>query len=311
MKTTYHLFLLLSLWLLLSCDASQTAQDNATMTPFYIEAGITPQAYNQHNRQYTKKNVDRQPAGLNFHDQRWNTKSKGTVQVANGDYSFTIPNVLSLMGTEDTEHLNEGIYKFSVRSGITPDEFISHDQARIQFMAMLRSLVALGWQPIVSHSEPRLSGKQAIKYAIQNMGADIIDPQYTPALNEWMEIDSDISCAFHANNVFLDVGFRRNLNYMDKNGEGVYLLNFTLTTKETIARSHFSGNEREQWQTLWVDTMKKLKLIRYQKEVELIKQGYHINTQYVDPVIHPQDPVEPDGEEADALRTYIQQHNNP
>jgi len=178
-------------------------------------------------------------------------------------------------------------------------------------MAMLRSLVALGWQPIVLHGDPRLSDQQAVTYAIKNMEVNVSDPFYTPALDEWMGFDTGIGWAFHANGVFLNVNFRRNLGYMDKNGEGVYLLSFTLTTKETIARSHFSGNEREQWQTLWVDTMKELKLMRYQKEVELIKQGYHINTQYADPVIHPQDPVEPDGKEADALRAYIQQHNNP
>ena len=52
--------------------------------------------------------------------------------------------------------------------------------------------------------------------------------------------------------------------------------------------------------------------MRYQKEVELIKQGYHINTQYVEPKIHPQDPVEPeaDDDEARALLDFIQKHNN-
>ena len=51
--------------------------------------------------------------------------------------------------------------------------------------------------------------------------------------------------------------------------------------------------------------------MRYQKEVELIKQGYHINTQYVEPKIHPQDSVEPeeDDDEAKALLDFIQKNN--
>ncbi len=46
-------------------------------------------------------------------------------------------------------------------------------------------------------------------------------------------------------------------------------------------------------QTHWVDMVKKLKRTRYAIEEKLIRQGYTIDTGYVEPIVHPADPVEP------------------
>jgi hypothetical protein len=116
--------------------------------------------------------------------------------------------------------------------------------------------------------------------------------------------------AFHIDDVFLNVNFRRRLNHKGNNELGVYLVTFTLLTHDEEARSYFDSNDREQWQSLWVEEVKSNKVERYKKEVELIKRGYHINTDYNDPIIHPDDPVEPDSDEALALIQYIKEHNN-
>lgn len=278
-------------------------------SPFYIKAGMSPKEYNQRNAVHAKKNIDKQPAGINFYEQSWNGKQKGTVQVDHGKYSFSIPNVLSSTGTEDTELPEDGIYKFSINSGITPDEFIAHDQARIQFMKFIQDIVALGWQPYIGYfSQPRLSGRDSLLYA-QKKPSYAPDPLYTPTLDEWMALRSNQSWVFHRDNIFLTVGYRRDNQFLEKDGAGVYLLTFRVMTRDAHARNYFQGDERDRWKDLWIETIKKTKIMRYKKEVELIKEGYHINTEYVEPKIHPQDPVEPDGDETRALLDYIQQHN--
>lgn len=301
------LFLIFYSLFIIGCDTEQP-QGN-TMTPFTIKAGINPEEYNQLNRLHANKNIDKQPAGLNFYEQSWSSKQKGSIRVDHGDYSFTIPHVLSSTGVEDTEHLENGIFKFSINSSITSNEFIDHDQARTQFMKTIQDLVTLGWHPYIEfYSEPRLLGQQSFQYAIQDESY-APDPMYTPTLDEWMALNSGHSWVFHADNIFMEIGFRRNSQYMDRDGQGVYLLTYRIFTRDAQARNNFEGDEREQWQSLWVENIKKDKIMRYQSEVELIKKGYHINTQYVEPKIHPEDPVEPEGEEAEALLDFIQKNN--
>jgi hypothetical protein len=125
-----------------------------------------------------------------------------------------------------------------------------------------------------------------------------------------MALDTDSDWAFHIDDVFLTVNFRRRFDYKGNDDLGVYLITFTLVTSDEEARSYFDSNDREQWESLWVEEMKTSKINRYKKEVELIKRGYHINTDYVDPIIHADDPIEPDSDEALALIQYIKEHNN-
>jgi len=309
----YFKTLFVSLFTLLtcSCDSGLAPDNENTMTtPFYIKAGISPAQYNQRNNLQQQTYVDRQPAGLNFYKKKWNVNAKGKVHVDNELFSFTINHVLGLTGTESRKHPQMGIKVFTVRSGITATEFINHDQARILFMQLLQRVLDVGWQSYVEFvSAPRLLGKESIIYAIKD---EIYapDPRYIPSLDEWMALDTSHTWVFHANDVFLNISFRRNSQFLDKNGDGVYLLTFEVMTKEERAKLLMSSSEREQWKELWEQKIKKNKLNRYKKEVELIKQGYHINTDYIEPLIHPADPVEPDSDEAKALLEYIRLHNN-
>ena len=302
------ILLVLSSLCLISCEKNKQ-QGNTMTAPFYIKVGISSDEYDKVNQLYTNKNLNKQPAGLNFYKQRWQSKPRGTVQVEHGDYSFTVPHVLSTLGTEDTLFLERGIYQFSIRSGLSPDEFIDHDQARLQMMTLLQSIVAKGWQPYIGLYEPRLSGKESFQYILEGSRYPP-DPMYIPSLEEWMALDITQEWAFHIDDVFLNVNFRRRLNYKGNNDLGVYLLTFTLITRDEEARNHFDGNDREQWLSLWGEEAKTSKVSRYKKEVELIKRGYHINTDYVDPIIHADDPVEPDSDEALALIQYIKENNN-
>jgi hypothetical protein len=295
-----------------ACDThSDKIQGDTMSSNFYVKAGISPDEYNQKNQLHPKKSVDKQPAGLNFYKQRWNNLQLGNVHIENDRFSFEVPHVMSLTGVADVEYLERGIDEFTVRSGINPDEFIGHDQARIQFMKILKNLLELGWQSYIEfHADPRLSAKESFTYAIED-GAYAPDPSYVPTLDEWMALGSGQGWVFYADNVFMEVMFRRNSQHMDKNGEGVYLLTHTILTKDARVRNYFQGKEREQWETLWVESIKKDKIMRYEEEVNLIKQGYYINTQYVEPKFHPSDPVEPEKtDEVKALLDYIEENNH-
>jgi hypothetical protein len=52
--------------------------------------------------------------------------------------------------------------------------------------------------------------------------------------------------------------------------------------------------QRDTWKQHWAPIIKKLKTLRYKKEAELMDKGYVIDTNYQDPIIHPNDPIEPD-----------------
>lgn len=308
-----HIILLMvSAGLLLACDSANNHLTNQgkTMTPFHIKAGMSVQNYNQRNHIYRKKSVDKQPAGLNFHEQNWSIKDQGTVRVDHGQYSFTIPYVLGSTGVEDTEHLDRGIIDFNIKSGITPDEFIDHDEARIKFMNLIQNLTALGWQHYIQfHSDPRLSGRQSFLYTIMEDIGYGPDPTYIPDYEEWMAARSGIAWTLHADDIFLKVSFRRDSDHMEDNKPGVYLLSFQLLTREERAREYYTGKNREQWLDIWGTDAKKEKIWRYEKEVELIEKGYHINTDYIEPKIHPDDPFEPEGEAVEALLEII--NNQP
>ena len=97
----------------------------------------------------------------------------------------------------------------------------------------------------------------------------------------------------YADDLFMTLAIRRDIKRMDPDKPGAYLLSFTINSKEEEARRQFAGEQREQWQTLWVEKIKELKRERYAKEKALAAQGYTINPAYQEPKIHPADPVEP------------------
>ncbi|MET1254924.1 hypothetical protein [Aliikangiella maris] len=274
--------------------------------PFIVQAGMSTEDYQQKNSHYVKKRIDKQPAGLNFYEYRWPVKENGQVRVEAGNASFVIPNVLSTVGILDAERPEAGIYDFGINSGFTSEEFIEHDLARTTMMNHLNSLIVAGWKPYYRYfSSPRLLGKQSFEFAIED-GFYSPDPTYTPTLEEWMKLEFGGVWSFYYQDNFLEVSFDRNSRFLKATEPGVYLVTHKLISRDEKGRSLYQGEERDKWQSLWSETVKEYKSKRYEKEVELIQQGYRINTRYVEPKIHPDDPVEPDN--VDELLAIIEQH---
>lgn len=67
-------------------------------------------------------NVDKQPAGLDFHTIRWPMASLGSVAVKQGTLSLHIDNVISVTGTKNDEYPEEGLSKISINAAITRSE---------------------------------------------------------------------------------------------------------------------------------------------------------------------------------------------
>jgi len=257
-----------------------------------IKVGEPGAQFLQRNHLDSRGNVDRQPAGLNFHKHRWGTTNPGMMYVEHGTHSFEIPHAVSITGTEDAEKLEEGIYSFSIRAGITSADYILHNEARIAFITLLQTLAQAGWKKALRYGAPRLTGEQAFRYYLEEDPYIALPIDYIPTLAEWMRIKNG-SWYLYADDLFLDINMHRDSERMNPQEPGGYLLSFSLYGREERGRKQVRPADRDQWQTLWVDMLKNLKKKRYAIERELIEKGYTIDTGYVEPIIHPADPVEP------------------
>jgi hypothetical protein len=282
------LFLLLALY---GCDNNY---GDTTMSPGMVEISIgwTGQQFLEHNGLPAKGNVDEQPAGLIFYEVDWSTKLRGKVRLEHGKHSFVVPHALGVMGTEDVERLESGIETYSITAGISDQGPILHDEARKLFLDFIQTLTDLGWKPVYFYDDPRLAGKDAFRY-YEEEDTYNIPPDYRPTLEQWMRMDSPY-WSLYAEDVFLDITFRRDRKRMESDKPGAYLLSLTLTGKEAQAKKNFQGeHDRANWMDLWEEKIQGLKKQRYAKEDMLRKRGFTIDTDYEDPKIHPDDPVEP------------------
>lgn len=283
---------------LAACD-NHSAQTNildsdGSMSPqlFTIKLGIQPHDFIQSNGLDAKKNVNEQPAGMNFYQHRWPSENRGSVFFEHGKYSFQLVNVLSVMGVENLDYPDKGLYEFSINAGGAPQSLDFHDAIRKRFLTFLQELKEKGWGSYLYYSDPRLLPDDAIKYVLTEDSFYAIPLGYSITLEQWMQF-KDANWMLYADGVFLEITFNRDRNAMDPSGYGSYLFSYKLFGANERGANQMKSNDRPRWQELWVDKIKELKKLRYAKEAELIEKGYTIDTDYIDPKIHPADPVEP------------------
>lgn len=277
--------------LFLSACNPNSGETPMNPTSIKIKIGEPGGQFLQRNKLPAKGHIDKQPAGLSFYEINWSTKTPGTAMIEHDKYSFQIPYTLSVMGTEDVDFMEEGLAKFSINAGITAADTVNHDEARKEFIKLLQHLLALGWKPLISYEDPRLTGAQAYSNAEQENDYFGIPANYAPTFEQWMRIDGG-RWNLYADDVFLAIKFRRGVESKDPSMQA-YLFSFDFHSKVQEAKAQFEGEERDHWQDLWVDKIKAMKKERYAKEKELIQRGFTIYTEYEEPKIHPLDPVEP------------------
>jgi len=281
------IFLVLLLFII-SCDQKSEESPMNTIT---IKIGESGNDFLSRNKLADKASVDKQPAGLNFYEYHWKSTSLGTVRLDHGEYSFDIPFVLGLTGTEDTEFMQDGIDKFLVQAGVSAAEKMLHDEARQEIIKLINKLVSLGWKRFIYYQEPRLKEKDAFYF---NQKDDIygLPVDYTPSLDEWMSIRVG-RWYLYAGDIFLQIEVRRDKKLMAANQEGAYLLAFNFMSSARHGKAEFTGDDRERWKDLWIEHIKTQKKERYKKEADLSRLGMEIYSDYAEPKIHPADPVEP------------------
>jgi hypothetical protein len=221
----------------------------------------------------------KQPMGVNFYEVHWSTQLPGKINFRHGAHGFFIDAVLSVMGTEELG-LPGGVQELDIGFGVTADDLIAHDEARLQVMALLKRLQDAGWQQSYYFSEARIKGRSSL------INPSALDARYVPTLSEWMAFGIEtVSWKLQANGVYMDIAMNRDGDRLDPHRPGAYFLSMTLETEEQYMRGHFGEKDRDNWKALWPEFSKVLNESRAEDEAKARLKGVEIDTGYKDPSI--------------------------
>ena len=229
--------------------------------------------------------------GANFYQFSWLEDKPAEIKVKFDSNEVTINNAISLMVTEFVYKNDEGITSARIKSGITYDKKISHDEARLKFHEFLQGLLDKGWKRRLSYTHPRLSGTVAMHYMREYKSSYSLDPNYLPTMKEWMSVDRSKSMHWGLqaeNKAFISIKLQRKTD-KENPDIGVYLLSISIENDQEMGRSHFLPEEKKDWndQEKWDSTKEKFLKIRAQAEKDLLSKGYKIDESYEDYEINP------------------------
>jgi hypothetical protein len=229
--------------------------------------------------------IDKQPAGMNFYELDWNKPPRGVVILDHGKHSFTMEDVLGIVGFYVPDRSNEGIYSFTVKAGITEPDLISHDEARLKTHAILQRILQAGWKPLVGRGDPRISGKDQLNYIFATSSVNGLDPRYVPTFEEWVRIESRTPWSFYADHLYLTVSFTRERTLTDPEKPGAYLLNFNIRSEAEVFRAYVSPLDRPKWKELLPAELPLYPQERAKAEATLRAKGIKIDESYEDPPV--------------------------
>jgi hypothetical protein len=300
---SYSLLLILSVT---GCDTDTNKKESSRMNgnessqPLVFTVGENPTDFIQRMKNIRQPiGVDRQPAGLNFYTMKSQQGTRQVARIEHGQYSFDIPPIMKYMGTEDADLPELGI-KLLRFTFVRKDDGQknTHEQAREFFIGYIKMLADLGWKRFISPSEPRLSGPQSYQYMLEDDHYYVPDLTVEPSLKTWKAMENSHIWTLYADDLFMDIKYRREQDPSDKNKtpneSAYYIFSLEITTKDEFAKGYMDFENRATWKQHWASEIKPLKTLRYKIETELRDKGYTIDTSYQDPIIHPDDPIEPD-----------------
>jgi hypothetical protein len=300
------LLCLLLLLFLFGCDTDTNTKENSKMNsnilsqPLVFTVGEKPADFVQRMKNIGQAiGVDRQPAGLNFYTIDSPQGTRHTMRLEHGMHSFNIPPVMSFMGVESIKLPESGIKSLDF-SFVRKDDGQknSHEQAREFFIGYIKMLADLGWQRFISPSEPRISGSHSYQYMIEDDHYYVPDLSMVPSLETWKAMEDTHIWTLYADDLFMEIKYRRKQDPSDQNKtpneSAYYIFSLEITTRDEFAKGYMDFENRDTWKQHWADEIKPLKVLRYKIEAELMDKGYVIDTNYQDPIIHPNDPIEPD-----------------
>ncbi len=289
------------------CDTDTNKKENSSMNsnissqaPVFI-VGENPASFIQRMKNLGQPiGADQQPAGLNFYSIDAQQGTRETMRLEHGEHSFDIPPVMSFMGTEDVDLPELGI-KLLRFSFVRKDDGQknTHEQARDFFIGYIKMLADLGWQRYLQPDSPRLLGSQSYQYIVEETDNFYVpDLNIEPSLATWKDMGNTHIWTLYAGDLFMKIKYRREQDPRDQNKSpdesAYYIFSIEITTKDEYAKGYMDFENRNTWKQHWESEIKPLKTLRYKIEAKLRDKGYTIDTSYQDPIIHPNDPIEPD-----------------
>jgi len=287
---------LLSCLLLLMLTACQPDQSDSkpmsnAINPIEItiKVGENDDAFAQRNIDLLHQDI--QPAGLTFYEIDRDPHQLATVQVTHGKASLTIPYVLGVMGTLNTDYPAEGLYKFHVYAALTDQDTLSDEAVRVYINSLLQQFRAKGWQPLFYYDAPRLRGQEQFDYALAEHSFEL-DGGIDLSPHNWQRIDwiASTSWMFYADNVLAQIEFRRSPTWEDPKQPGTGLLTIDFQSMESFLRVEIEEKDRANWRAFWPAKAKWYRERRDSEEIRLHKEGKHIDLHYQDPPLPPPPP---------------------
>ncbi|OSI35833.1 hypothetical protein [Neisseria dumasiana] len=300
--------------IILLCSAACREEKEKNMTQnVTLELGRSgPQTFQQAGAA-----MDNRTAGeiAGFLDLKWKPSALGNVTIKHGGHSLTIPHTFTVMGTVWPKPAGEGVASIDLNSGISADELIRHREAYDLWVKLMEQIQDSGWQPFIELSQPRLSGKDALRYFQdkENFGlGHAIDPYILPDFQTWLTVVAQrgIFTYFHLNGLAMSISLDQTVkdqedldrinNKLNFTEWGQYMLDIKFTTTRYNTRNFVyhkfipddSSLEQidEEIKKINADLPTYLKRYqnielskRKQEEERLAKLGYKIDTTYQDP----------------------------
>lgn len=220
-----------------------------------------------------------------FYTQHWD-KNPIDVVIEHGQNSITLHHVVGVQASVGDS--KEYIDRYSIFAGLTNNDAIEHDQARLEMLNIFKNLKQKGWQRVIELSSPRLSGKDTINYASKHTYE--LDPDYPYTLDEWMKLDDGSRWMFQANGIYLTIQMYREQKQMDPQKPGAYSISYEFESEKKYYAPYFKDEDPKKWEinaarwvSLYPGIKKQMNHIRTKTEAELKAQGIQIDESYQDP----------------------------
>jgi hypothetical protein len=215
-----------------------------------IQVGESADTFAQRNAGLLHLNV--QPAGLTFYQIDRDPHQLATVQLAQ-KASLTIPYVLSVMGTLNTDYLSAGLEKFSLFAALTDQDTLSNEAVRVYINSLLQQFRAKGWQPLFYYDAPRLRGEEQFDYALADSEYSFqLDGEMDLSPHNWQRINwiASPTWMFYADNVFAKS--IRPLPHLGGPQAARYrFADHRLQSMESYLREDIPEKDRANWRAFW------------------------------------------------------------
>lgn len=303
MKRILFTFGFVSILLISACDfeAAKKAhtQENIMQKPSQVSItlGDSFDGFIERYPSVKKKHQDTKQWGfLNWYQFNWPTKKAARIFFKAKHYKISIAEVIYLSLLEDSDFTKEGIIEISLQAGLSADDWIDHDAARSRFYAILQDFMDNGWQYALGYSAPRLTGKESVRYKLNEESFHYLDPGYFPTLNEWKALEQGAAASNYwvlhdHNNAFMEIrlGIQNHKTDPDK---AAYLMFIEINNDQNEAKKYFSSDtslpvHRGNWNEHWLERLEKAANTRQKRELAAIQKGYSIDLHYLDFYIRP------------------------